>query len=181
MRKLLNEELDRLTVEGFKTARKIPVVVVLDNVRSLNNIGSFFRTGDAFRITSIYLCGITATPPHRDIHKTALGATETVDWKYFESTADAIEALRKNGYMVCSLEQAEGSIMLQDYEVDSACKYALVFGHEMRGVSQEVVNLSDRVIEIPQYGTKHSLNIAVSAGIVLWEFSRAFPGLGDEK
>jgi len=170
MRKLLNEELGRLSVDEFKNARKIPVVVILDNVRSLNNIGSIFRTCDAFRVRSLYLCGITATPPHRDIQKTALGATESVEWVYYESTLDAVAACRNGGFEVCALEQAENSIELNDFQIEQGHKYALVFGHEMRGVDQEVVSQSDQVLEIPQSGTKHSLNIAVSAGIVLWDF-----------
>lgn len=177
MRKLLNEELNRLEVEAFKKADKIPVVVVLDNVRSMNNTGSVFRTSDAFRVESVYLCGITAVPPHKEIHKTALGATESVGWKYFEQTREAVEQLRRNGYMVCSIEQAEESIMLESFPVEEDRKYALVFGHEIRGVDQEIVDMSDQCIEIPQYGTKHSLNISVSAGIVVWEFFRKLSGL----
>ena len=172
MRKLLNEELGRMDVNSFKESKKIPVVVVLDNVRSMNNIGSVFRTSDAFRIRMILLCGITAVPPNKEIHKTALGATESVDWKYYERTKEALEECKKQGYTVCSVEQTEGSIMLESFEVKPGEKYALVFGHEVRGVDQEVVDISDNCIEIPQYGTKHSLNISVSAGIVLWEFFR---------
>ncbi len=148
----------------------MPVVVILDNVRSLNNIGSIFRTCDAFRVSSLYLCGITATPPHRDIQKTALGATESVEWFHYESTLDAVVSCRKEGFEVCALEQAENSIKLNAFPIQQDQKYALVFGHEMRGVDQEIVSRSDRVLEIPQSGTKHSLNIAVSAGIVLWDF-----------
>lgn len=177
MRKLLNEELNRLEVEAFKKAEKIPVIIVLDNVRSMNNIGSVFRTSDAFRVESVYLCGITAVPPHKEIHKTALGATESVDWKYFEDTREALAQLRMDGYLVCSVEQAEESILLESFTVEEARKYALVFGHEIRGVDQAIVSLSDHCIEIPQYGTKHSLNISVSAGIVIWEFFRKLSGL----
>lgn len=173
MRKLLNEELERLDVESFKMADKLPVVVVLDNIRSLNNIGSLFRTSDAFRIRSIFLCGITATPPHKDIHKTALGATESVEWVYFENTLDAISRLRSEGYRICTIEQTEGSLILGDMEIDPTLEYALIFGHEMRGVDQTVVDASDICIEIPQFGTKHSLNVSVSAGVVLWEFFRS--------
>lgn len=177
MRKLLNEELNRLEVEAFKKADKIPVVIVLDNVRSMNNTGSVFRTSDAFRVEAVYLCGITAVPPHKEIHKTALGATESVDWQYFEHTEDAVKALKKQGYVVCSIEQAEQSIMLESFPVQADKKYALVFGHEIRGVDQAIVDLSDHCIEIPQYGTKHSLNVSVSAGVVIWEFFRKLAGL----
>jgi tRNA G18 (ribose-2'-O)-methylase SpoU len=176
MRKLLNEELDRLEVEEFKTAVKIPVVIVLDNVRSMNNTGSIFRTSDAFRVESVCLCGITAVPPHKEIHKTALGATESVDWKYFAHTRDALVWLKQEGYVICSIEQAEQSIMLEAFPVKEGRKYALVFGHEIRGVDQEIVDISDYCIEIPQYGTKHSLNVSVSVGIVIWEFFRKLSG-----
>ncbi|TFG90005.1 MAG: TrmH family RNA methyltransferase [Candidatus Atribacteria bacterium] len=174
MRKLLNEELDRLSVGEFKEAIKIPVVVVLDNVRSQNNIGSVFRTADAFRLEGIFLCGITATPPHREIHKTALGATESVSWEYYEDTAQAISGLKEKGYHILSVEQAEGAISLENIPLSLDQKYALVFGNEVRGVEQKVLDLSDLCIEIPQYGTKHSLNISVAAGIVLWEVFRKF-------
>ncbi|MCF8346284.1 MAG: RNA methyltransferase [Bacteroidales bacterium] len=170
MRKLLNEELDRLDVPQFRASEKIPVAVILDNVRSMNNIGSVFRTSDAFRIERIALCGITATPPHKEIHKTALGATESVAWNYFEQTLDAVNQYRSEGYLICSIEQAKGSYMMESFPIDFEKKYALIFGHEVRGVEQEVVNHSDCCIEIPQFGTKHSLNISVSAGIILWEF-----------
>ena len=172
MRKLLNEELDRLSVEDFKKVDKIPFMLVMDNVRSLHNIGSLFRTSDAFRLEGIYLCGITATPPHREIHKTALGATESVDWVYREKTTDAISELKEKGYMILSVEQAEGAILLDQVQLSGNQKYALVFGHEIRGVDQKVVDMSDQCIEIPQYGTKHSLNISVAAGIVIWELFR---------
>ena len=173
MRKLLNEELDRLSAEAFKRVDKIPLMVVLDNVRSLNNIGSVFRTADAFRLEGLFLCGITATPPHRDIHKTALGATESVHWEYREETTDAIAELKKVGYRIFSVEQTEGAVMLDQVQLSDNQKYALVFGHEIRGVEQRVVDMSDQCIEIPQYGTKHSLNISVAAGIVIWELFRA--------
>jgi len=172
MRKLLNEELDRLSVEVFKTVDKIPFMIVLDNVRSLNNIGSVFRTADAFRLEGIYLCGITATPPHREIHKTALGATESVYWEYREETTDAITELKEKGYQIYSVEQTDGSVLLDQVQISDKQKYALVFGHEIRGVDQQVVDMSDQCIEIPQYGTKHSLNISVAAGIVIWELFR---------
>jgi 23S rRNA (guanosine2251-2'-O)-methyltransferase len=174
MRKLLNEELGRMDTDSFKKATKIPVVVVLDHVRSMNNIGSVFRTSDAFRIESIVLCGITATPPNKEIHKTALGATESVKWRYFEQTQDALDEYRKNGYLICSVEQAEGSIMLESFPISTEERYVLVFGHEIRGVDQAVVEISDHCLEIPQYGTKHSLNIVVLVGIVIWEFFRKF-------
>ena len=171
MRKLANEELNRKSVSEFRESLKAPFVVVLDNVRSLNNIGSVFRTADAFLIESLYLCGITGTPPHREINRTALGATESVAWRYFTDTADAIRSLRDDGYVVVSVEQAEGSVSLSDFMPVSGRKYALVFGHEVDGVAQDVIGLSDACIEIPQFGTKHSFNIAVSAGIVLWDLS----------
>jgi 23S rRNA (guanosine2251-2'-O)-methyltransferase len=169
-RKLANDELERKTIEAFKNAGKIPVIIVLDNVRSLNNIGSVFRTADAFLVESIYLCGFTATPPHRDIHKTALGATESVEWKHFDTTGTAIEELKKNSFKIVCLEQTRGSISLLDFHPEVNTGYALVFGNEVRGVQQEIINVSDFCIEIPQFGTKHSFNIAVSAGIVLWDF-----------
>jgi len=172
MRKLLNEELDRLSVEAFKKVEKIPFMLVMDNVRSLHNIGSLFRTADAFRLEGIYLCGITATPPHREIHKTALGATESVRWEYREKTTDAISELKEKGYMILSVEQTEGAVLLDQVQLSDKQKYALVFGHEIRGVDQDVVDMSDQCIEIPQYGTKHSLNISVAAGIVIWELFR---------
>ncbi len=172
MRKLLNEELERLTVDEFKQVEKVPLMVVLDNVRSLNNIGSVFRTADAFRLEGIYLCGITATPPHREIHKTALGATESVHWEYRKETTHAIAELKEMGYLIYSVEQAEGALLLDEVQLSDHKKYALVFGHEIRGVDQQVVDMSDQCIEIPQYGTKHSLNISVAAGIVIWELFR---------
>lgn len=174
MRKLLNEELDRLSLEGFRKVAKVPFTIVLDNVRSQHNIGSVFRTADAFRLEKIYLCGITATPPHREIHKTALGATDSVSWEYRKKTMEAIGELKENGYQIVSVEQTEGAVMLDQVKLSKKQKYALVFGHEIRGVDQQVVDLSDRCIEIPQYGTKHSLNISVAAGIVIWELFRKF-------
>jgi 23S rRNA (guanosine2251-2'-O)-methyltransferase len=172
MRKLKNEELERMSTEDFKTAAKIPVVIVLDNVRSHLNVGSVFRTADAFKIEAIYLCGITGTPPHRDIQKTALGATETVSWHHSGTTLGAIEALKQKGYKICAIEQAERATMLQDFKALAHTPLALVFGNEVDGVAQEVVSISDVVIEIPQFGTKHSLNVSVSAGVVIWEVSR---------
>ena len=172
MKKLKNEELGRLSVSEFKESKKIPVVIVLDNIRSMNNIGSAFRTGDAFIVEKILLCGITAKPPHRDIQKTALGATESVEWTHFENTEEAVGKLQEEGYTVISIEQAEESQELQNFHFGNSSKYALVFGNEVFGVQEGVMKLVDDCIEIPQYGTKHSLNISVSLGIVLWEFSK---------
>lgn len=169
MRKLENSELERLSVEGFKAVEKSPLIVVLDNIRSLNNIGSVFRTSDAFRIEKIYLCGITATPPHKDIQKTALGSTASVDWEYTADTLELVQNLQTDGVQVLSIEQAEDATMLNEFTPKPNQTYALVFGNEVKGVSQDVVNISDGVIEIPQYGTKHSLNISVSCGVVLWD------------
>jgi len=174
VRKVPNDELDRLSIEEFRNSRKIPVVVVLDNVRSQNNIGSVFRTADAFRLEGLILCGITSKPPHREIHKTALGATESVHWEYQEHTLDAIRKLKADKYRILSVEQTEGAISLEDLNLSMEQKYALVFGHEIRGVDQQVVDASDGCIEIPQYGTKHSLNISVAAGIVLWDVFKQF-------
>ncbi|WP_321478823.1 RNA methyltransferase [uncultured Bacteroides sp.] len=170
MRKLKITELNRITTEEFKAVEKLPLVIVLDDIRSLHNIGSVFRTSDAFRIESIYLCGITATPPHPDMHKTALGAEFSVDWSYVNNTVDAVNNLKNKGYIVYSIEQAEGSTMLDHLELDRTKKYAVVFGNEVKGVNQEVINHCDGCIEIPQYGTKHSLNVSVTAGIVIWDF-----------
>ena len=171
MRKLANNELNRLDIEQFKKAEKTPLIVILDNVRSLNNIGSVFRTCDAFLIEKIYLCGITATPPNKEIHKTALGATDSVAWEYEENTLSAVEKLKEQGAYIISIEQAENSTMLNDFRSNGKQKYAIIFGNEVKGVEQEVVSASDEVIEIPQYGTKHSLNISVSAGIAIWELA----------
>ena len=170
MRKLKITELNRLSVEEFKQADKLPLVVVLDEVRSLHNIGSVFRTSDAFLVNCIYLCGITATPPHPEMHKTALGAEDTVNWIYKKHTLEAVEELHNEGYTVLAIEQVEGSTMLGDLVLDKNKKYAIVMGNEVKGVQQEVVNTCDGCIEIPQYGTKHSLNVSVTTGIVLWEF-----------
>ena len=169
MRKLKNSELNRLEVDAFKKAAKTPIIIVLDNIRSLNNIGSVFRTADAFLIEKIYLCGITATPPHKDIHKTALGATESVSWEYVEDTNAVIDKLKAEGVITIAIEQAEHATMLDQFTVDSDNRYAIVFGNEVKGVKQEVVSNTDHVVEIPQFGTKHSLNIAVSAGVVVWD------------
>lgn len=170
MRKLKNEELGRLSIEEFKGIEKIPLVVVLDNVRSLNNVGSAFRTSDAFLIEKIFLCGITGTPPNREINKTALGSTDSVDWLYVENVMDAVTRLKNENYQIVSIEQADNSIMLQDFIPEKNLKYAFFFGNEVFGVDEKVVGLSDHCVEIPQYGTKHSLNISVSIGIVLWDF-----------
>ncbi len=170
MKKLKNSELERKTIGRFKKSQKLPIVLVLDNIRSLNNIGSVFRTSDAFLIEKICLCGITAKPPHREIHKTALGSTDSVEWEYFDETKDAIASLKGESYTVISIEQADRSVKLPDFKPDKNGRYALVFGHEVKGVQQEIVSQSDLCIEIPQYGTKHSFNISVSAGIILYHF-----------
>ena len=170
MRKLKNSELNRLSVEDFKKAEKTPIIIVLDNIRSLNNVGSAFRTADAFRLEGVYLCGITARPPHREIHKTALGATESVDWKYFKNTIDAVQELKDQGYTVAGIEQVDNSIMLQDFKPDKEKKYALVFGNEVKGVEDDVIQACDFCLEIPQIGTKHSVNVSVSIGILTWHF-----------
>ncbi|MBQ0024758.1 MAG: RNA methyltransferase [Bacteroidales bacterium] len=167
-RKLLNSELGRMSVEQYKTAEKAPIVIVLDNVRSQHNIGSAFRTADAFRVEKIYLCGICATPPTAEIHKSALGAEFSVDWEYLADTSEAVRKLKDDGYTIVSVEQAENSTMLQDFRRIDGRKYAFVFGNEVKGVQQEVVDASDLCLEIPQYGTKHSLNVSVSIGVVLW-------------
>jgi tRNA G18 (ribose-2'-O)-methylase SpoU len=169
MRKLKNEELGRLSVEDFKEAEKNPIVLILDNIRSLNNVGSIFRTADAFRVEAILLCGITAKPPHREIQKTALGATDSVRWEYFETAQEAIDMLKKGGYKIISLEQAEKSTMLHEFYPGLEENYAIVLGNEVKGVDQKIVNNSDFCIEIPQFGTKHSFNVTVSNGIILWD------------
>lgn len=171
MRKLKITEMNRLTADEFKEASKLPLEVVLDDVRSLHNIGAVFRTSDAFLINRICLCGITATPPHPEMHKTALGAELTVGWKYFDTTQEAVDELHALGYTVLAVEQCEGSTMLDKFQLEPEKKYAVVLGNEVKGVKQEVVNMCDGCIEIPQYGTKHSLNVSVTAGIVLWEFA----------
>ena len=168
-RKLKITELNRISTEEFKEAEKMPLVVVLDNIRSLHNIGSVFRTSDAFRIACIYLCGITAVPPHPEMHKTALGAEFTVDWKYVDNAVETVDNLRQAGYTVYAVEQAEGSVMLDQLTLDRTRKYAVVLGNEVKGVQQEVIDHCDGCIEIPQYGTKHSLNVSVTAGIVIWD------------
>ena len=169
MRKLKNNELGRITVDEFKSVEKTPLIVVLDNIRSLNNIGSVFRTSDAFLIEKIYLCGICATPPNKDIHKTALGATESVSWEYAESTLSVIQKLKDSRIQILAIEQAENSTKLNAFQPEKGEKYAIVMGNEVKGVQQEVVDASDLCIEIPQLGTKHSLNISVTTGVVLWD------------
>ncbi len=166
------EDLNRISVEEFRQADKLPLVVVLDNVRSMNNIGSVFRTSDAFRVEKICLCGITACPPHRDIHKTALGAEESVSWEYFDETSECIESLKRQGYKVYAVEQVDESVMLDEFETQSGTPTAIVFGNEVEGVDEEVIPLCDGCIEIPQFGTKHSLNISIAAGILIWEMWR---------
>lgn len=171
LRKLKITEMNRLTVEEFKEVDKLPLVVVLDEVRSLHNIGAVFRTSDAFLVNCIYLCGITATPPHPEMHKTALGAEYTVDWKYFKRTQDAVNELHNDGYTVLAIEQCAGSTLLDELVLEKGRKYAIVLGNEVKGVQQEVVDMCDSCIEIPQFGTKHSLNVSVTAGIMIWEFA----------
>ena len=171
-RKKLVTEMGRISRDDFHRAEKLPLVIVLDNVRSLHNVGSVFRTSDAFRVERVILCGITATPPQPEIHKTALGAEDVVEWKHYASTTDAVEELRSNGYCVFSIEQCDGSIALQDFVTEPGKRYAVILGNEVKGVQQAVVDMSDGAIEIPQFGTKHSLNVSVTAGMVIWEFAR---------
>ncbi|MBO7301344.1 MAG: RNA methyltransferase [Bacteroidaceae bacterium] len=171
-RKKLVTEMGRISRDDFHRANKLPLVVVLDNVRSLHNVGSVFRTSDAFRVERVLLCGITATPPQPEIHKTALGAEDVVEWKYYASTTDAVDELRSNGYSIFSIEQCDGSIALQDFVTEPGKCYAVILGNEVKGVQQSVVDMSDGAIEIPQFGTKHSLNVSVTAGMVIWEFAK---------
>ena len=172
MKKLRTIEMDRLTVDEFKQADKLPLIVVLDDVRSMHNVGSVFRTGDAFRIEAVYLCGITSTPPMAEIHKTALGAEDSVTWKYFDTALEAVETLKAEGYEVYSVEQAHGSTMLQNFTPINNKKYAVVLGNEVKGVHQEVIDVSDGCLEIPQFGTKHSMNVSVIGGIIIWHFAK---------
>lgn len=172
--KLKVTEMGRMSVEAFRNSEKIPVAIVLDNVRSMYNVGSVFRTADAFRLNQICLCGITSTPPHPEIHKTALGAEDTVEWTYYHDTADAVIELRNQGYLIIAIEQVKNSITLEDFNIDMNNRYALVLGNEVKGVQQQVVDLCDDCIEIPQYGTKHSLNVSVTAGIVMHHFALKF-------
>ena len=174
MKKKSMIELQRISCEEFKAAEKMPLVVVLDDVRSMNNIGSVFRTSDAFLVHHICLCGITATPPHTDIHKTALGAEDSVDWVHYDDVCEAIVDLRSRGYTICAIEQVQGSISLPDFRIEGDKKYAIILGNEVKGVKQEAVDMSDCCIEIPQCGTKHSLNVSISAGLVMWEFFKTF-------
>lgn len=173
MKKLRTIEMQRLTVDEFRESQKLPLVVVLDDVRSMHNVGSVFRTGDAFRIERVCLCGITSTPPMAEIHKTALGAEDSVAWTYFDNALEAVQALKAEGYEILSIEQAHGSTMLQDFTPIINKKYAVVLGNEVKGVHQEVVDASDGCLEIPQFGTKHSMNVSVTAGIVIWHFAKA--------
>ena len=174
MRKLRTIGMKRLSIEEFRDSEKMPLTVVLDDVRSLYNVGSVFRSCDAFRVKAVYLCGITATPPNNEIHKTALGAEDSVEWRYFHDAEEAVAELHDNGVTVYSVEQVEGSTKLQDIRIDSSSQYAIIFGNEVKGVHQSVVDASDGCIEIPQHGTKHSLNVSVTAGIVIWEFAKQF-------
>jgi tRNA G18 (ribose-2'-O)-methylase SpoU len=169
MRKLANSELNRLTPDSFKKAEKIPLIIILDNIRSQHNIGAVFRTSDAFLVEAIYLCGITATPPNVEIHKSALGAENSVAWKYFIKTAEAVTELKEKNYLIIAIEQAEDSLSLRDFKPQKDLKLAIIFGNEVKGIDQEIVDLCNECIEIPQYGTKHSLNISIAAGIVIWE------------
>ena len=172
MKKLRTIEMNRLSVDEFKQAEKLPLIVVLDDVRSMHNVGSVFRTGDAFRIEAVYLCGITSTPPMAEIHKTALGAEDSVSWKYFPTAMEALQELKTNGYEIYSVEQAHGSTMLQDFQANADQKYAVILGNEVKGVHQEVIDASDGCLEIPQFGTKHSMNVSVTAGIIIWHFAQ---------
>lgn len=172
MRKLKITELNRISTEEFRQAEKLPLIVVLDQVRSLYNVGSVFRSSDAFRVESLYLCGITATPPHAEIHKTALGAEDSVSWRYFKTTQEAVAELKAEGVEVWAVEQVEGSVMLQNFRPQADKRYAIILGNEVKGVQQDVVDECDGCIEIPQFGTKHSLNVSVTAGILIWEFAR---------
>jgi len=181
MRKLTLSELNRPTLADFKSRPKLPIVVILDNIRSLHNVGSIFRTADAFNLEAIFLCGITATPPHREIHRSALGATESVRWHYFENSVVAALHLQEKGYQLVVVEQTDQSIPLDDFSPDSEHPLALIFGNEVQGISEEVMKLTGQAVEIPQYGTKHSLNVAVTAGIVLWKITSALLKNSQEK
>lgn len=174
MRKLRTIEMQRLSIDEFHEAKKLPLIVVLDDVRSLYNVGSVFRSSDAFRVEAVYLCGITATPPHPEIHKTALGGEDSVAWRYFNTATEAVQLLHDEGVTVYSIEQVEGSTKLQNLQLDTDKRYAVVLGNEVKGVHQEVVDMSDGCLEIPQFGTKHSLNVSVTAGMVIWEVAKQF-------
>ena len=181
MRKLKNNELNRLNLKEFKDSQKTPLVIVLDNVRSAHNVGSIFRTSDAFLVEKICLCGITPTPPHKEIRKTALGASESVNWQHYHNNMECIKELKELGYQIISIEQAENAVMFNDFVCQKDIKYALVFGNEVKGVDQEIVSTCDTVIEIPQYGTKHSLNISVSSGVIIWDFFQKIKALKSVK
>jgi tRNA G18 (ribose-2'-O)-methylase SpoU len=174
MKKIENADLDRISIEEFKTIKKLPITIILDDIRSLHNVGSVFRTSDAFLINEIILCGITASPPNKEIHKTALGATETVNWQYHASIIEVIQQLKEKNYKIFAVEQVENSIKLNDFKLNQQVNYALIFGNEVKGVAQEAINLCDGAIEIPQLGTKHSLNIAVSCGVVVWDLFQKY-------
>ncbi len=171
MRKLPTEEIIRISADEYHKSEKTPLTIILDNVRSLHNVGSVFRTADAYLIEKVILCGITATPPHPEIHKSALGAEFSVEWEHYDNTNEAIENLKKQGYTICSIEQCEGSVMLNDFQIDPTQRHAIILGNEVHGVQQSAIDQSDYCIELPQYGTKHSLNVSVTAGIVIWEFA----------
>ena len=173
-RKLHTEEIIRLTPEEFKESPKIPLIVILDNVRSLHNVGSVFRTSDAYCVEKIILCGITATPPNAEIHKSALGAEFSIDWSYYKETTEAVEELKQAGYIILAIEQAHDSINMDTFKAEKGKKYAVILGNEVKGVQQSVIDLSDDCLELPQFGTKHSLNVSVTAGIVIWEFAKMF-------
>lgn len=181
MHKLKTTEMRRLSVEEFRQADKLPLVIVLDDVRSLYNVGSVFRTGDAFRVEAVYLCGITACPPHPEIHKTALGGEDSVRWRYFPSAVEAVASLREDGYCVYAVEQVEGSTKLQHLSIDLARPYAIVMGNEVKGVHQQVVDMCDGCLEIPQFGTKHSINVSVATGIVVWQFVKELGAVSVQK
>ena len=174
MRKLRTIEMKRLSVEEYHEAEKTPLIVILDDVRSMHNVGSVFRTADAFRLEAVYLCGITGCPPHAEIHKTALGAEDSVDWRYFKTALEAVEELKGRGVTVYSIEQAEGSTKLPEFKPEAGKPYAIVMGNEVKGVHQEVIDVSDNCLEIPQFGTKHSMNVSVTAGIIIWHFASSF-------
>jgi tRNA G18 (ribose-2'-O)-methylase SpoU len=174
MKKIENADLDRISIEEFKTIKKLPITIILDDIRSLHNVGSVFRTSDAFLINEIILCGITASPPNKEIHKTALGATETVNWQYHASIIEVIQQLKEKNYKIFAVEQVENSIKLNDFKLNQQVNYALIFGNEVKGVAQKAINLCDGAIEIPQLGTKHSLNIAVSCGVVVWDLFQKY-------
>ena len=179
MKKIENRDLGRPSLEEYKTIKKNSIVIILDSIRSLNNVGAMFRTSDAFGVEKVFLCGITATPPNKEIHKTALGAELSVEWQYFEKCSDVVDLLRNDGYEILAVEQVEGSVMLNDFKVDSSKKYAIILGNEVNGVQQEIVDMCDGYLEIPQVGTKHSLNVSVAGGVVLWHLFRSLDVIGE--